>query len=88
MFDSMVGPIFDWLKPFRRVQRFWIAPLSSNAAVRESYFRGEKIVMGELLAHRCSTLCIGLFAVSLLPMGVMVTCIAFFLSYWTCKVVI
>ena len=85
VFDSLVGPFVGWLQPWKRLKRAWVAPIETNPAVRESYFRGFKVCLGAELSHRMSTLFLGLFACSILPLGLGVTCVAFVVAYWTGK---
>jgi hypothetical protein len=81
----MIGPIVQWLQPWVYLKRHFLAPIVENQNVQESYFCGSQITIGTELAHRLSTMFVGLFAVAILPLGLGITCLAFFIAYWQSK---
>jgi hypothetical protein len=85
VFDSLVGPIISWIQPWVYMKRHFFAPILSNKHAQESYFTGLKVCVGTELAHRLSTMLLGLFAVAILPLGLGITCLAFLIAYWESK---
>jgi hypothetical protein len=85
VFDSMIGPLVQWLQPWVYFKRRWLAPIVKNPNLQGSYFGGRQICVGSELGHRLSTMQLGFFAVAILPLGLGVTCLAFLIAYWTSK---
>jgi hypothetical protein len=85
VFDSLVGPIVTWLQPWVYMKRHFFAPILVNKHAMESYFSGRNVTIGTELAHRLSTMLLGLFAMAILPLGLGITCLAFLVAYWASK---
>ena len=82
VFDSLVGPILTWIQPWVYLKRRVLAPILENKHAQMSYFSGMHVTIGTELAHRLSTMLLGLFAVAILPLGLGITCLAFLIAYW------
>ena len=85
LFDSFATPVFAFLQPIVFFQRNVIAPRIESGPLRENYFRGSLVSLGQEFGHISASIFLGMFYVALLPAGVVMTVVAMVVNYWTSK---
>jgi hypothetical protein len=83
--DCFAVPCLNFIQPIVKFKRKFMAPRTECQGLREDYYKGEGVSFGEMFAKVNGTVFIGMFYIALVPAGIVITCIALVICYWTSK---